>query len=117
MRSFAILLLAVGLLAAASAWASTEVVKPTTLTILVGKHGVSGGPKKFTVRKGAHVVLRVRSSIGKQVHLHGYDIERPIRNATTYARIAFLARVSGVFEIELHLGGSRDLQIGQLTVK
>ncbi|HZR92632.1 MAG TPA: hypothetical protein VFA44_09560 [Gaiellaceae bacterium] len=117
MRSFAVLLLAVGLVAAAPAGASTGTTKPTTLTILVGKHGVAGGLKKFTVKKNAHVVLRIRSSIGKQVHLHGYDIERAIRNARTYARMAFVARVRGVFEIELHLGGSRDLQIGQLTVK
>jgi hypothetical protein len=117
MRLLALSFLAVSLAVASPAWASTDVVRPRTLTILVGKHGVSGGPKTLTVRKGAHVVIRVRSSIGKAVHLHGYDIERPIKNGTTFVRIAFVARVTGVFEIELHLTESRGLRIGLLTVK
>jgi hypothetical protein len=118
MRSMAAFMLAAAALAAAAtpARASTDAVKPTTLTIVVGKHGVAGGPKKFTVRKGAHVVLLVRSTIGEAVHLHGYDLEKPIKNATP-VRIAFVAKVTGVFEIEVHLTESRGLRIGLLTVK
>jgi|SRR5581483_1686078 len=96
--------------------ASTGVARPTTLRITVGKHGVAGGPKKFTVRSGARVVLLVRSAIGKEVHLHGYDLERPVRR-TAPTRIAFVARVRGVFEIELHVTESQELKIGQLTVR
>ena len=118
MRSIAALLFVAGVLAfAAPVQASRTVVKPTTLTILVGKHGVARGPKKFTVRKGRHVVLRVRSVIGEAVHLHGYDIEKPIKSKTAFVRIAFVARVTGVFEIELHLTETRGLRIGLLTVK
>ena len=80
MRYVASLLLIAGaLIAASSASASPQVVKPVTLTIYVGKHGVAGGPKKFTVHKNAHVVLVVHSTIGEAVHLHGYDIEKSIR--------------------------------------
>jgi hypothetical protein len=110
-------LLAGALLLAGPSVAAPSVVKPTVLTILVGKHGVPGGPKKLTVRKGTHVVLRVRSAIGEAVHLHGYDIERPIKSRTAFARIAFTAKVTGVFEIELHLTETRGLRIGLLTVK
>jgi hypothetical protein len=118
MRSLTtILVVAAALVAAASASASTNVVRPTTLRIYVGKHGVAGGPKHFTVHKGAHVVLLVRSAIGEAVHLHGYDIEKPIRSRTVPVRIAFVARVTGVFEIELHLTESRGLRIALLTVK
>jgi hypothetical protein len=118
MRSIAAFLLtACALVLASPASSSTGVVTPTTLTILVGTHGVAGGPKKFTVRKGAHVVLRVKSAIGKAVHLHGYNFERPIRTRTAFVRIAFIARVTGVFEIELHLTETRGLRIGLLTVK
>ncbi len=88
-----------------------------TLTILVGKHGVAGGPKKFTVGKNRHVVLLVKSAIGKAVHLHGYAIEKPIKSRTAYVRIAFIAKLTGVFEIELHLTETRGLRIGLLTVK
>jgi hypothetical protein len=118
MRSIAALLLATGaLVLAGTAAASTGAVKPTTLTIYVGKHGVAGGPKKFTVKKGTQVVLLVHSVIGEAVHLHGYDIEKSIKSKTTPVRIAFKAKVTGVFEIELHLTESRGLRIGLLTVK
>jgi hypothetical protein len=119
MRSIAAFLLtAVALVVtAAPASASGNVVKPTTLKIVVGKHGVAGGPKKFTVKKGTHVVLLVRSAIGEAVHLHGYDIEKPIKSRMTFVRIAFTAKVTGVFEIELHLTETRGLRIGLLTVK
>jgi hypothetical protein len=119
MRSVAVFLLTVGalLVAAASAAAFPNVTAPTTLRIVVGTHGVAGGPKKFTVRKGARIVLLIRSTIGEQVHIHGYDIDRPIRSPTTPVRMAFVARVAGVFEIELHLTESRGLRIGLLTVK
>jgi hypothetical protein len=119
MRSVAAFLLTAAALVATAAPASAApgVVKPTTLTILVGKHGVAGGPKKFTVKKGTRVVLRVRSAIGEAVHLHGYDLERQLKSRTAFVRIAFTARVTGVFEIELHLTETRGLRIGLLTVK
>jgi hypothetical protein len=118
MRRIASLLVVTGaLVAAANVSAAPAVVPPTTLRITVGTHGVVGGPKKFTVRKGKHVVLLVRSAIGKTVHLHGYDIERPVRSKTIPVRIAFVARLRGVFEIELHLTETRELSIGTLTVR
>jgi hypothetical protein len=119
MRTIAAFLLGAGALAVAAAPASaaTRVITPTTLTIYVGKHGVAGGPKKFTVRKNARVALIVHSVIGEAVHLHGYNIEKPIRSKTIPVRIAFVAKVTGVFEIELHLPGGRGLRIGLLTVK
>jgi hypothetical protein len=93
------------------------VLKPTSLRIVVGKQGVAGGPKKFTVRKGTHVVLSVRSAIGEAVHLHGYGLEKPIKSRTVPVRIVFVARVTGVFEIEVHLTETRGLRIGLLTVE
>ena len=118
MRSIAALLLIAGaLVTAASTSASTTMIRPVTLTIYVGKHGVAGGPKKFTVRKGAHVVIVTHSVIGEAVHLHGYDIEKKITSKTLPVRIAFVAKVTGVFEIELHLTETRGLRIGLLTVK
>ena len=118
MRYVASLLLIAGaLVAASSASASSQVVKPVTLTIYVGKHGVAGGPKGFTVHKNAHVVLVVHSTIGEAVHLHGYDIEKPIPSKTVPVRMPFVAKVTGVFEIELHLTETRGLRIALLTVK
>ena len=47
----------------------------------------------------------------------GHDLERTIRSRTAFVRIAFIAKVTGVFEIELHLTETRGLRIGLLTVK
>jgi len=118
-RAVAACLLAAGAFALTASPASPApaVVRPTTLTITVGKHGVAGGPKSFTVKKNTHVVLVVHSVIGEAVHLHGYNIEKPIKSKTIAVRIAFVAKVSGVFEIELHLSGGRGLRIALLTVK
>jgi hypothetical protein len=116
-RIAALLLVTGALVPVVSATAAPKLVKPTILTIYVGKHGVAGGPKKFTVRAGRHVVLVVHAVIGKEVHLHGYDIEKPVRSKTLPVRIAFVARLKGVFEIELHITSSQELKIGQLTVR
>ena len=117
MRYVISVLIAAALVAAGSATASRGVVRPTTLTIYVGKHGVAGGPKKFTVRKGTHVVLVVHSTIGKAVHLHGYDIEKPIRSKTIPVRLPFVARQAGQFEVEVHITESLGIRIALLTVK
>ena len=116
MRSIAAFVLVAAALAAGGSTASAA-VRPVTLTIVVGTHGVAGGPKKFTVRKNAHVLLRVKSAVGKAVHLHGYDIEKPIRSRTTYVLMPFVARIAGVFEIEVHITESLGIRIGLLTVK
>lgn len=51
------------------------------------------------------------------MHLHGYDIERPIKSRTTPVQIAFIARLTGVFDVEVHLTETRGLRIGLLTVR
>lgn len=118
MRYVISLLLAVAALAVAgSATATPGVVRPVTLTIYVGKHGVAGGPKKFTVRRNAHVLLVVHSTIGKAVHLHGYDIEKPIRSRIVPVRMAFVASQAGQFEVEVHITESLGIRIALLTVK
>jgi hypothetical protein len=101
---------------AAPSLAAPAVVTPVTVTILVGKHGTIGGPKTHTVHKGAHVVLRVKSPIGKEVHLHGYDIEKPITSKTAFVVMRFPATIKGVFEIELHITSSFAITIGHLKV-
>ena len=117
MRSIAALLLAAAALAAGGTTAAAAPVKPVTLTIVVGTHGVASGPKKFTVKRHARVVIRVKSPIGEAVHLHGYDLEKPVRSKTAWVVIPFTAKVAGVFEVELHLTETRGLRIGLVTVK
>lgn len=91
--------------------------KPTTITIVVGKKGVVGGTVKRTLRKGTKVVILVRVSrlAVKMAHLHGYNLEAVPRRGV--ARIAFTARLKGVFELALHLRSGAELTAAELTVK
>ncbi len=115
MRHIRVLLLAAGALIllppATTAVAATP--KPLVLTVLVGKKGVAGGPKRFTVKKGRRVVLVVRSVYRDEVHVHGYDLKRDVRAGGT-ARIAFTAKLVGVFEVELE---KRRLKIAEIAVR
>ena len=72
-----------------------------------------GKVRKLSYVEGDQVRFRVRSPKSDEVHVHGYDIERPLAAGQT-ATIAFKATIDGVFDIELH---STEQQIGQLTVE
>jgi hypothetical protein len=116
------LLLAAGALVAGAATASGAAAtkpKPVTVTITVGKKGVPGGPRRVTIKRGSRVLLVVvaaKALNAEEVHLHGYDLERKPRPGKA-TQLAFTARLSGVFELSLHLPGDRELQIGELTVR
>ncbi|HEX6725057.1 MAG TPA: hypothetical protein VF073_07405 [Gaiella sp.] len=75
--------------------------KPTTITIVVADGRPRGGIQRPTVQKGEQVVLVIRSDAGEEVHLHGYDIEKPVTPGTP-VRIPFTANLPGRFELELH---------------
>jgi hypothetical protein len=75
--------------------------KPTTIAIDVEQGHPSGGIKRPTIKKGDEVVLVIRTDMGEEVHLHGYDIEKPVTPGTP-VRIPFTANLPGRFELELH---------------
>lgn len=72
-----------------------------------------GGVKKITTTKGELVRLIARSDVADQVHLHGYDISRPV-GPEKAARFRFEATIEGIFEIELE---GRGVKIAQLEVR
>ena len=84
----------------------------TTVSIVVANGRPQGGIKTFTAKQGEQVALVVRSDTGESVHLHGYDLEQPLRNGRT--RIVFRAKIPGRFEIELH---ESDILLGNLQVE
>jgi hypothetical protein len=63
---------------------------------------VVGGPADIKVKKGAHVVIVVRSDAPDEIHLHGYDIEEEAAPGKP-ARFEFKADVEGAFELESHV--------------
>jgi hypothetical protein len=92
--------------------ATTPKPSVTTFTIVVSQGRPQGGIKTFTAKQGEQVALVVRSDTGESVHLHGYDLEQPIRNGRS--RIVFRAKIPGRFEIELH---ESDILLGNLQVE
>jgi len=79
----------------------TTAATPTTIAIVVKKGRPQGGIKRPTIEKGDKVVVVVRTDAGEEVHLHGYDIEKPV-TAGEPVRIPFTANLPGRFELELH---------------
>jgi hypothetical protein len=92
--------------------ATTPKPSVTTFTIVVSQGRPQGGIKTFTAKQGEQVALVVRSDTGESVHLHGYDLEQPLRNGRS--RIVFRAKIPGRFEIELH---ESDVLLGNLQVE
>lgn len=71
------------------------------------------GIRRASVRKGRSVVLTVQSDLEDEVHLHGYDLSKPVGPGRP-ARIAFRATIPGRFDLELE---ERGIPIGHLEVR
>ena len=98
----------------ASAGTTTAaVVKPVVISITAVNGRPVGGIKRPTVKKGQTVRIVVRTNVGSQVNLHGYNIEKKIKKGVPTV-IQFVAKVQGRFELELH---PTDALLAQLTVK
>lgn len=92
---------------------TTRATAPAATTIrVVGKAPV-GGVKDITVRKGERIRVTVTSDQAEHVHLHGYDIEKPVGPGQP-ARYAVPATITGVFEMELEDSG---VQLAKVTVE
>ena len=66
---------------------------------------VSGGKvetaeRRVSVKRGERVRLQVESDQGDEVHVHGYDLTRPVAPDKP-ATIEFAADLPGVYEVEL----------------
>jgi len=77
-----------------------------------------GGVANIKVKKGDQVRIVVSSDARDDIHLHGYDIEKPVEPGQP-AQFNFTANIEGIFEIESHVAedAGRDPLMGQLTVE
>ena len=110
------LILAVALVALAiplAATATPTAVQPVVIQINVVNGKVIGGVKRPSVKKGRTVRFVIRTNVGTEVHLHGYDIEKTPKKGTPTV-IQFVAKVPGRFELELH---HPDALLAQLSVR
>jgi hypothetical protein len=66
-----------------------------------------GGVQELEVDSGERLRFRVTSDIDGEVHVHGYDFEKPIKAGGSVS-FDFAAKLEGGFEIELHHGGGEN---------
>ena len=80
---------------------TTAKPKPRTIVLVVDQGRPRGGIKRPELEKGEKVVLVVRADAGESVHIHGYDVEKPVTPGKP-VRIPLTATIPGRFEVELH---------------
>ncbi len=73
----------------------------------------AGSVRELSVRRGEKVSFRVRHSSDEEIHVHGYDITRPVPAGKTVS-VSFPATIEGIFEIELE---HSHTPIGSLRVE
>jgi hypothetical protein len=87
--------------------------RPRVETVTVRGGRTVGGVKELEYRNGERVRLVVRSDVGDEVHVHGYNLSKDVA-AGGSVRFSFRATLEGIFEIELE---NRHEQIASLTVR
>jgi FtsP/CotA-like multicopper oxidase with cupredoxin domain len=92
-------------------------VAPTASITVKGGEPVDG-VQDVEVTKGDEVTIQVSSDAGGEVHVHGYEIEKPIEAGGT-VQVRFTADIDGKFEIEQHFetGEPHEVEIAELTVQ
>lgn len=86
---------------------------PKVVTIRVVGARPQGGIARPKIDKGEKVVIVVSSDVADELHLHGYDVSKPVAAGGT-ARLRFTATIPGRFELEFE---ERGIQIAELTVQ
>ena len=73
----------------------------------------AGSGKTVRARKGEVVRFRARSKTAEELHVHGYDVLRPLPAGRTIT-VRFRAKLEGVYEIELERSHT---PVGELEVR
>jgi hypothetical protein len=99
----------------------TEPVEPAQLPVTrirIRDGAVVGGPQDITVENGDVVRIVVSADAPDDIHLHGYDIEKPAAPGQP-ARFRVKADIEGSFEIESHVAedAGREPVIARLNVE
>ena len=84
---------------------------PVRIVVANGKP--VGGVKKIKLHKDDSVRFTVKSDVGDEIHVHGYDFHKEVPAGGTVA-FSFPAKIEGGFVIELE---KRSEQIADLEVQ
>jgi len=92
--------------------------KPAATRIDIHGGEVAAGPVEIPAKNGDTVVIVVSAEAADDIHLHGYDIDKPVESGKA-ARFKFKADLEGEFEIESHAAedAGRDPLVGTLIVE
>jgi cytoskeletal protein RodZ len=85
---------------------------PAAQTITVVNGQPQGGVKTVSFKKNQQVVLKVRSDVADEIHVHGYDLKKDVTKGGSVT-FTFKATIEGRFEVELEDAGT---QIANLEV-
>ncbi|QYC44283.1 hypothetical protein Nocox_33565 [Nonomuraea coxensis DSM 45129] len=91
----------------------TAASRPTRIDVRISGRTVTPPPGRVEIEEGAKVRLEVTADRTDTVHVHGFDLERPLTPGIP-AVIEFTADRSGLFEVETHESG---LVLTQLVVR
>ncbi|WP_373082245.1 hypothetical protein [Zhongshania sp.] len=80
---------------------STSVPSPRTIELSIKDGALISGPQRIQVLQGEEIKLNFVSNHADELHLHGYDLTLKLKAKET-ATLAFTAKHSGRFGIELH---------------
>jgi hypothetical protein len=71
---------------------------------------VQGGVRREAVKQGSAVTLRITSDEADELHVHGYDLKTDLVPGQS-TDLTFLAKIPGVFEVELERLGKKVLEL------
>lgn len=87
--------------------------EPVTVTVSVTDGKVTPKPSRVKIPLGSTVELQVTSDVDDELHVHGFDIEKPLEAGVT-TTVELQADEAGLYEVETH---ETELELLQLEVR
>jgi heme/copper-type cytochrome/quinol oxidase subunit 2 len=87
--------------------------EPVTVTVAITDGRVTPKPSRLKVPLGSMVELQVTSDVDDELHVHGFDVEKPLEAGVT-TTLELLADEAGLYEVETH---ETELELVQLEVR
>ncbi len=80
---------------------ASSAVNTVVINVAQANDNITPAPSKVPVPLGSRVLLTVTSDVADRVHLHGYDIEKPVARGGSVT-FDFIANQGGLFPVETH---------------
>ncbi len=87
--------------------------EPVTVSVSITDGKVTPKPSRVKIPLGSTVELQVTSDVDDEVHVHGFDVEKPLDAGVT-TTVELQATEAGLYEVETH---ETELELLQLEVR